>query len=333
MRGVAGVEEMAGMTGVEEMAETLDLVEVLVATYNGERFLGEQLNSILSQTCDRFRILISDDGSEDGTLGIIEEFAANHPDKVEIAAFDRPSNSPQGNFFRLISRAKGEYVMLCDQDDVWIPEKIRLTLERMKEMEEHYGKQTPILVHGDLAVVDESLSVIHPSMRVYQKIRPDHRELRHYLVENNITGNTVMINEALRKLVKGTMPTCYMHDWWLGLTASSFGQISYINKPLTLYRQHGNNQLGAEEGGLFREIKKRQSMEIPVREAYRRMFAQAECFLTTYEERLGPEQKRLLVSFIEIPKLGKSGRIRTVIQLRLWKSTWIRTVGQMWSIG
>ena len=309
------------------------MVEILLASYNGGRFIGEQLDSILSQSYQNFRILVSDDGSTDETCRVLGQYKKENPDQLELVTFSHPSGSPQGNFFRLLSQAKEDYVMLCDQDDVWIPEKIRLTLDRMEQMENQYGSQTPLLVHGDLCVVDRQMRVIHPSMRAYQKIRPEHKELRHYLVENNITGNTVMINRALLDLVRTAPKVCCMHDWWLGLVAGSFGQISYLDLPLTLYRQHGGNQLGAEESGIVEEYKKRLASGDRVRENYRKMFAQAECFFDLYQDRLDQSQKELLRSFLEIPKLGRIGRMSRVIKLGLFKSTWIRTAGQMWSIG
>lgn len=308
------------------------MVEVLLAAYNGERYLREQIDSILNQTYGQVRLITADDGSGDRTLDILEEYAGRYPDKVTIAEFDGPTGSPQGNFFRLIGRTDEEYVMFCDQDDVWIPNKIELSLKRMQEMEVRFGKDMPILVHGDLAVVDENLNVIHPSMRRYQKIAPQHDKLRHYLVENNITGNTVMINKALLALLKAPPAICCMHDWWMGLVSSCFGEISYIEEPLTFYRQHGDNQLGARaSGGLsFRE---RFYAESRVRENYRNMFLQAECFLVQYKSMLSDRQIQLLQAFLRIPHMGRLGRITMILRCRLYKSTLLRTIGQMWSIG
>lgn len=309
------------------------MIEVLLAAYNGERYVKEQIDSILNQTCQQFHLTAADDGSQDGTADILDDYEKRYPGKVRAARFDSPSRSAQGNFFRLLGQTEEEYVMLSDQDDVWIPEKIELTLERMKEMEEHCGKDTPILVHGDLSVVDEQLRVIHPSMRHYQKLSPGHTKLRHYLVENNITGNTVMINRALLALLKTAPRDCCMHDWWMGLVAASFGKISYIEKPLTLYRQHGNNQLGAEDSGSLEQYKKRLTSGEAVRENYRKMFLQAECFLENFKDMLSEGQIELLEAFLKIPEMGRFGIMFTVIRWGLYKSTLLRTLGQMWFIG
>lgn len=309
------------------------MISVLLAAYNGAFYIREQLDSIIEQTWKDIKIVISDDGSTDGTLQAIKEYAARYPEKISILESSGSSGKAWKNFFRLLTYVEDGYVMFCDQDDVWLPDKVELTMKRMKKLERRYGAEIPLLVHSDLKVVDRELKTIHESMAVYQKLAVSHKSLNHYLVENNITGSTVMINHAFRRYFSYVPEECVMHDWWLGLLASSFGKISYINQPLALYRQHGNNQLGAESSRATAvQLAKRLRTGEAVRENYRLMFKQASLFLSHYADQLTGGQRELLEHFIRIPKMSRSGKIYTILKYHLFKSTPARTLGQMFSI-
>lgn len=308
------------------------MVTIVIATCNGERFLSRQIDSIIGQSYQQFTILISDDLSNDRTPMIVEAYGREYPLSIEIMRHDKPSGSAQNNFFRLLRAAQDDYVMLSDQDDVWHPQKLRLTLDRMTEMEKKWGKDMPILVHSDLTIVGEKLRLIHKSMASFQKIAHKNTKLRHYLVENNITGSTVMINRALLSYLDETPPVCVMHDWWLGLLAASFGKIAYLDQPLTLYRQHGANQLGARSAKDLRQYWERLHRGRQVKENYRKMFAQAEFLLDHYREKLTPNQIGLLENFLQIPNLSRIKKVRVMVHYRLYKSTIVRTLGQMLSI-
>lgn len=305
------------------------MVTILLAAYNGERFLKEQLDSLLSQTVKEIQILYSDDGSTDHTLDILEEYEARFPDTIKRLS-GKKTGSAWANFFRLLSEAEGDYFMLCDQDDVWLPQKVELTLKEMKAMEAKYGNKKPLLVHSDLSVTDKKGRVIHPSMVKYQKIAVKDNRFSHYLVENNITGNTVMINQALRHYLSFIPEECVMHDWWLGLLASCFGEIAYIGRPLLLYRQHEDNQVGSQ-GGLAQMMNRRRNHQA-VRENYRKMFAQAEQFFNHYRNELSAGQQRTAEQFLALASMGRIKKIRTMIKYQFVKSTPFRTILQMFSI-
>ncbi|MCL2884649.1 MAG: glycosyltransferase, partial [Oscillospiraceae bacterium] len=135
------------------------MIDILLATYNGQAFLPAQLDSLLHQTYQDFLIHIRDDGSADATLQIIEQYKTNYPGKISVLENPIPSGSAKSNFFHLLNEAdmSGDYFLLCDQDDVWNPDKVELTLREMTKLEATYGTQTPLLIHTDLAVVDQSL--------------------------------------------------------------------------------------------------------------------------------------------------------------------------------
>ncbi|WP_077612359.1 glycosyltransferase family 2 protein [Clostridium sp. Marseille-P2415] len=306
------------------------MVSVLLASYNGEKYIGKQIESVLNQSFTDLTIVISDDLSEDRTPAIIREYEERYPDRVKSLENNERSGSAQNNFFRLLAAVTDEYVMLCDQDDVWLPDKVEATLREMKRMEADYGTDIPLLVHSDLSVTDEEGRILHESMAAYQKIAVHDNRLSHYLVENNITGNTVMINKAFLRFLIHFPDECVMHDWWLGLLASCFGRIAYVDRPLVLYRQHGGNQVGSRSG--LEQYKKRFENRDRVRENYRKMFRQAELFLNCYEEKLSREQREVLEQFVRLPQKSRVGKICTIWKYKFLKSTCIRTLGQMFSI-
>lgn len=302
------------------------MVTVLLAAYNGERFIKEQLNSLIHQTLEELEIVYSDDGSTDGTRAILQSYEERYPKKVRGIS-GKPTGSAQGNFFKLLAEAAGEYTMLCDQDDIWLPDKAALTLKEMKRMEDQYGNDTPVLVHSDLTVIDQRSQVLHESLVKYQKIAVNDNRFSHYLVENNITGNTIMVNQAFRQFFSYIPEECAMHDWWLGLLASCFGKISYIDDPLTMYRQHGENQLGAASG--MAQIMRRKGDREAVNDNYRKMFRQAELFYRHYGGQMTPEQRITVEQFLQLPAMNRGKKIYTILKYQFEKSTPLRTLGQM----
>ena len=139
------------------------MVDILMATYNGELYLEEQIKSIIKQSYKNWILYIRDDGSKDNTLKIINRYTYKYPDKIKLIADDRGNLGSNMNFKELMQYSKNEYCMFCDQDDVWLEDKIKLSLDKIKKLENKYGKNTPILVHTDLKVVNEKLDEISES--------------------------------------------------------------------------------------------------------------------------------------------------------------------------
>ncbi|MDE1163312.1 MAG: glycosyltransferase family 2 protein [Acidobacteriaceae bacterium] len=226
-------------------AET-PLIQVLLATYNGARFLREQIDSVLAQSYPAVELLLRDDGSRDGTQAILEEYAANHPGRIRVLPNDGSTGHAKTNFLRLLQASTAPYVAFCDQDDEWLPNKLELEMAAMRGLEAEHGTQTPLLVFTDLRVVDEHLKTIAESFWKHQLLAEetiDHFE--RILAQNVVTGCTELMNDALRSLVLRMPEEAHMHDWWSALCVSSMGHAALVRQPTVQYRQHENNVLGA----------------------------------------------------------------------------------------
>ncbi len=314
------------------------MITILLACFNGREYLPAQLDSILSQTTkESFSVLIRDDGSTDGSEQVLADYARRYPEQITLLEQGSPTGSAKGNFFALLDavRAKdlcrpGDYLMFSDQDDVWLPDKVERTLALMRQTEG--DPAVPALVHGNLKVVDRDLKVINPSFFAFQGISPQRCSLTNLLVQNCITGCTVMINQPLFALADKTPPLCAMHDWWLGLLAACFGKIGYTVEPLMLYRQHGDNSVGAKDIRDLSFYTHKLSQKEQIQKNYREMFAQAEFLRKEYDGRLSEQQKEILEAWYTIPQLSRIGKARRIVKYGFTKNTWLRTLGQFFSI-
>ena len=220
---------------------------ILLGTYNGGRFLREQLDSLFAQTMKDFQLYIRDDASTDDTIQIVREYQQRHSNIIMVED-DKFNLGAMRNFERLLAFADADYYMFCDQDDVWLSDKIEVSFAKMKQMEQQYG-DIPLLVHTDLEVVDESLNVINASFWKYSRVLPQVvDENIHYLgIANSVTGCTIMMNRKAKQVAIPFPEQIYMHDAWIALCVMKYGKIGYINIPTIRYRQHSGNVLGAIE--------------------------------------------------------------------------------------
>ncbi|MBQ7169041.1 MAG: glycosyltransferase family 2 protein [Synergistaceae bacterium] len=217
-------------------------VDILMATYNGGKYIAEQIDSILAQTFTDWRLLIRDDGSTDDTLSIIADYESKYPGKIQVIHDDAVCKSATRNFFELLRHAEADYVMFCDQDDVWLPYKIQITYDYMMKAErENPGK--PVLVFTGLQVVDAELRSLDYLMSLdFGEKRYTFTEL---LMRNCAAGCTQMMNRECYGNLGGFQEGIRLHDWWTMLYAAAFGVVVRVPMALALYRQHGNNAIGA----------------------------------------------------------------------------------------
>ena len=280
-----------------QQADSSQAVQVLLATYNGERFLREQVDSLLAQTYQPLTILARDDGSSDGTVAILEDYAARFPQRFVVLAPGAPSGSAKANFLRLIAASSAPYLACADQDDVWLPEKIEHSMQVMRTLEATHSRDKPLLVFTDLTVVNENLEIVAPSMWAYQGIDPE--KIHHFerlLFANVVTGCTMLFNQPLARLARSMPARASMHDWWVALLASAFGAAGYLPEQTVLYRQHGGNVLGATERIDAKGVPGWRSHG-PRRVRWEQTEAQAEAMLELFGNKLDPAKAKLLAAY------------------------------------
>lgn len=233
-------------------------VDILMATYNGERYIEEQLDSILGQTYKNWRLIVRDDCSNDRTFNILLNYQEMYPDKIKVLKNIRSTGSAKGNFIMLVKDCENPYAMFADQDDVWMPEKIQHSLAAMKNLEKNYGDQIPLLAYTDLEVVSQNLSVISNSF-IHAMNLPTRLTVKNELIQNSVTGCTVIVNRCMIQKLNAVndVDKLLMHDHFMGIIASVLGKSVFINEPTIKYRQHGNNSVGASNTRSFEYLKKR----------------------------------------------------------------------------
>lgn len=321
------------------------MITVLMAVWQGIEFLEEQLESVLGQTVKVDRIVVSDDGSDDGTWELLERYRENYPEVFKLIRHTRQENTADlkgaaANFFNLMDSeeaggnedGESSYWFLSDQDDIWLPGKVELMLNRMNEIETEYGTVHPILLHSDMKVADAGGQVLAESFFAYQKINFDRVEVSEILVENPVTGGAVMMNAPLLELMKSPPEFCVMHDWWMALAASCFGRIAVMEQPLSMYRQHGGNVMGAKQTGSVEELKRRLYRQAEVQDNYRNMFRQAECFLMQYGTAMSEENRSHIQGFLSLPLRSPIRRFYTIRRHSLYKSSLLQSLAQCFTI-
>jgi glycosyltransferase involved in cell wall biosynthesis len=210
-------------------------VSVVMTTYNGERFLREQMESILSQTLQPDEIIVCDDRSSDGTVAILEQYK-------HIKGFSYVVNEQRlgliRNFKKAVSLvAKDNYVALSDQDDIWLPDKLMRSAELLSKLD----PLLPCMVHTDLIWVDEHQNILNPSFHNERRQSGYHHNLQTLLFANFATGCTIVMNPVLCGYFEEMPENIKFHDAWIVLAASVFGLVGEIAEPMIKYRRHGNN--------------------------------------------------------------------------------------------
>ena len=219
-------------------------IDILLATYNGEKYLKEQIDSILNQTYKNIHVIISDDCSKDNTRKILEEYIKK--DNRITVYFQEKNLGYVKNFSFLLGKVQNEYYMLSDQDDYWLPEKVEKTLEKLKNTNSDF-------VFGDLEVVDQELKTIYPSfgdfMLLNRKIKKCINSYRLNYLYNCITGCTILGKSKFipQILPIPTISKYLIHDHWMGIMMSIYGKVAYVPEKYIKYRQHGNNQVGTKK--------------------------------------------------------------------------------------
>lgn len=275
------------------------MIDVLLATYKApQEYLKAQVDSILAQKGVEVNLLRREDEKGEGACA---------------------------NFAALLEESKAEYIAFADQDDVWDEDKLAREMRLMRELEEKYGKETPILVFSDARVTDEKLAKLDDSLFARSRIDPSRLKPRQLALQNVASGNTILLNAALRAKASPIPEGAFMHDHWVALVASVFGKIACLEESTLSYRQHGGNVIGGAKVGL--QYFFRRTLE--GRKRSRTRFYEAIRQIEAFVERFGGDSPRC---FLELAGLGAKpypSRVLTLLRNRVFKRGIVRNLSTL----
>jgi glycosyltransferase involved in cell wall biosynthesis len=286
--------------------------DVILAVWNGARYLPAMLDSLLSQTTRDFNILARDDGSRDGSLEILETYKPRFDGRLRVIAGE-PSGSATANFAILMRETKADYVLFADQDDVWKPEKVELSLRSLKEAEAKYGRSTPIYFATDITVVNEDLQVISASYWKWKRLRPSMMSsLSQSLICVPIQGMASGINRALLDLANPVAEKAISHDWWTQLIAAAMGKVICDPTSTALYRVHGGNASIPKQVGVVPYLKLGLDASF-LRRGLGRRIEQANALADALGGRMPPDQMKIIRRFTKLQSQGFVRRRWTLV--------------------
>lgn len=209
------------------------LISIAMATYNGEKFLSKQLDSIFSQTYENIEVIVCDDASTDKTVDILKDYSKKYSNlKYYI---NQKRLGVVKNFEKALSLSNGDFIALSDQDDIWLPDKLDILYKNIEDN---------LIILSDAYIIDDYDNIIYDSFIDYIKVDKSTNFVS-FLFGSRFPGCTFLIN---RKLLDYALPfpnSIPYHDWWLNLIASKIGKVKFLDNKLTYYRLHGNNTTGA----------------------------------------------------------------------------------------
>lgn len=311
----------------------MDRVHIIMAVYNGEAYLREQIRSIRENTYTGWILWIFDDGSGDSTPDIIR--SEEKEDRERIRYIRNAANKGvTRNFLEGLKTAAADssaevrnYYMFCDQDDVWMPDKIEKTLKAMKKLEKKYSGKLPLAVFTDAVIADEDLKPLNPSFHKSNRLDTGKLDLPHILMENKLIGCTLMLNSPLEKMLTPLPEKARYHDWWIGLVGAAFGRIAYLPVPTLYYRQHGRNVVGNQD---FKGYVRNRLRSL--KEQKRALCAnsqQAAEFLEIYKECLTEDKKMQVYAMAKLMEEGWLLRRYCCIRYGFWKTGLVRNAALM----
>ena len=303
---------------------------ILLAVWNGEKYLPSLLDSLSSQSDGDFTVIWQDDGSTDNSLSLMRAHALKDSRFQEGSEGGRHFGAA-GNFLSLLRQAKGDLIFLCDQDDIWEEHKVRCLKAAIAGAMRESGESLPLLVHSDCSVIDQAGNQLEPSFFRLQGWDPSAVDLPRLLVQNNATGCTMLLNRPLTDLVcrYGNPQTMFMHDWFIVLSAASFGRVIFADEPLTRYRQHGDNAIGASKSSLpvraLRALRQRKKAKDRIRLTY----THTRAFRDSYGSALPEKASDTVSRYLATESLPKISRILAVRRMGCVMQSPLTRLGQI----
>ncbi len=226
----------------------LPIVQVVMATFNGESYIEEQLESLRRQSFRDWVLWVRDDGSTDSTVEIVRRFT-EFDSRIRLMRDALGNRGPAGNFGALLEHSYvqgAEYIFLADQDDVWADDKMERQLGLMHECEAVESGDAPRVMYSDLEVVDRNMGRINRSFMRHEVLHHEENPLPVLLTQNFVTGCTMLVNRKLLEFALPIPSRVLMHDWWLALCGAATGRLHFLPQQTVRYRQHGRNQVGSQ---------------------------------------------------------------------------------------
>lgn len=317
-------------------------IVVCMATYNGEKFISEQIDSILNQSYSDFSLYISDDGSTDETLSIINRYI-NLDDRIILLNKHDSTGSAKKNFLYLLEHVEGDLFLFCDQDDIWTNDHIELLINSYNDLDEK-TKENPVVVHADCKIVNQNLDIISESLYDYLNFPPICYNKNFYFMYNNVTGGVSLINNVMKRFVFNNkkclyenLDSIFMHDMFFATIAAYFGKIISLDSKIQFYRQHESNVVGVSNAKSKKLLMKK-IINIVVNNKFKSYYEihnktienskkYAEFFLNYYFLQISDMDKNIIETFINIKKLTKLNRIKFLIRNGFTKKSFYRNFG------
>ncbi len=324
------------------------MINIILSSYNGENFITDQIESILDSDYQNFRLFVFDDVSSDSTVDIVKRFEEEYPEKVFLVR-NSINKGACGNFLSGVKfaarTAPADYYMFCDQDDVWLENRLSVCLENMERLEQEYSPYMPIMLFTDAVLVDSELNSMGTTFFKADRLNTKNLRFARILTENRCIGCTSFMNAALINMISGFDKRIRYHDWWAALIASAFGRLEYVDVPTVLYRQHSGNVVGQKNfTGYVKERLNEMSQDHDltccntgtdkniIKKRIRKTIAQASAFHKIYGDELSDKNKRILREFIALGMADPFERRKLMLKNGFYKSGLLRNIGLFISI-
>jgi rhamnosyltransferase len=271
-------------------------ITILMAVYNGEKYIKKQLDSLLNQTYENWKLIVRDDGSEDNSVKIIQSYASRFQN-ISLVINITGNKGPCSNFSALFDLAVNDksvnYIMFCDQDDVWKPEKIERSVSVIIGQEQQFKNQ-PVLVYSDLELTDDNDNRIKGSLKLKHKI-----ELRTLMSFNYVYGCTMIMNRQLMDKIGHIPAAAVNHDYWVALVASIY-KSHFIDDKLIRYRQHNSNVSGNIAGNNRWSSRIKRQFIAPQKEInkFRSILQTLKLFYNNYKNELSISSKNMMLRYL-----------------------------------
>ena len=264
-------------------------IDILMATYNGEKYLAEQLDSIINQTYHNWNLLIRDDNSTDRTLEIIQDYQKKD-NRIKLLKDNEGNLGIVKNFEELLKNSESEFIMFSDQDDIWIENKLDAYLKTAEKI-----KTKGFLLHSDAVLFNKNKS--DASIRTFISKKAEKKGLENTFFNYFVQGATILISKEIKNFILPFPKEAYLHDRYIHLISELFFERIFVNEALIYYRQHGDNQIGAKN--TIRELLSKRYFDERDRQLIKIIY-------NKYGSLLTDDKKKLIEEYFKITDIKKN---------------------------